>query len=119
MGISQVIEILPGGTIIGLERREKKALDLKQFGRAKIERVSEILFDETRQLWFIKTTTAAPVTLRTHVINRAILERCDFNATAMAHCPTTHPDCPAYFESYDEAVLVEVSVLDHWRLKGW
>lgn len=117
--MQQVIEIGSDGSISGLERRGPNVIDLKQFGRAKVERVSEILFDEGRQLWYIQATMAAPMSLRTQVINRAILERCDFSATAMEHCPTLHPDCPAYFESYDEAVSVEVQVLDHWRLKGW
>lgn len=117
--MEQVISIGPDGSISGLERRGSNVVDLKQFGRAKIERVSEILFDEGRQRWYIQTTMAAPFSLRTQVIHRAHLERCHFYYIAHAHCPTQHPDCPAYFDSYDEAVSVEVLVLDHWRLRGW
>lgn len=56
----QVITIKPDGSLCGLDHK-KKGLDLRQFGKARIERVTLIEWDENEQGWEVFRT--APNTL--------------------------------------------------------
>ena len=50
----QVITIGPDGMMSGLQVKPGKGLDLRQFGRAEIERASEVLWDSDRQGWIVE-----------------------------------------------------------------
>lgn len=52
--MQQVVTIHPDGGMSGLQRKRGKGLDLRQFGRASIERVSEIVWCEDRQRWKVQ-----------------------------------------------------------------
>ena len=49
--MQQVITITPDGGMSGLQRRRGQGLDLRQFGRARITRVSEVVWVELYQTW--------------------------------------------------------------------
>ncbi len=128
--MNQVITIDPNGSISGLQRKRGKGLDLRQFGRARIERASEITWDEERQNWNI------------HVLSRNVCRwmtemdadgprfytrggvTLDFNHWSMAIENCELPDTALYdqdflaFDHYDDAVAVEVKFLDALRARG-
>lgn len=116
--MSQIITIAPDGTISGLQRKPNQGIDLTKFGKASVERASEIVWDEETQRWFIDVKTGP-------LAGRTVTTLMWFEA--VPGCPLPHSvDCsktvslsdPLFFESYDEAVAVEIKVLDGFRTQG-
>jgi hypothetical protein len=110
----QVVTISPTGEISGLQRRS--GLDLRQFGKAQIERVSEVLWHEQRQQWFVKFLTGP---LAGKLATRTIL----VCATGSGTIDSVKADVDAetdvlYFAEYDDGVKAEITVLDGFRKKG-
>ncbi len=124
--MTQVVTITPQGGISGLQRKAGKGLDLRQFGHASIERVSEIVWVESSQRWTV------------HILNKnvadhaggSILTHGDFYEVTGSYLPDgadkprgKWPDqCPTdlviKFDDYDDAVAAEVKFLDALRVSG-
>ena len=104
--MKQVITVSPDGSLSGLDRKNK-GVDLRQFGRARIERVSEIKWNEKRQAWYVEII-AGP--LKGHEVTTADC----FRASGYE---STIEDV-ALFDSYDMAVIAEVAFLDYKRKAG-
>lgn len=116
--IKQVITVRPDGSIEGLAFKNK-GLNLQQFGRAKIERTSEIVFDEALQKWTIKFlhgTCAGQTARLAHAMRfecvAELAERCP-GLTANDSADTT-----LAFDDYDRAVQIEVLLIQAARLAG-
>lgn len=113
----QVITFKPDGTIEGLQFKGK-GVDLRKFGRAKIERTSDIIFNEDSQKYSIKflhgTLAGQPATFA---------QAADFNVpiTEGIDCfgfPPGERDQILLFNEYDEAVTAEVLLIQSARLNG-
>lgn len=107
MTTTQVISISPKGEVSGLQVKPGKGFDLRKLGKAKIERASEVLFNEDNQKWYVQIVKGKyagdTVTYMRHqrALGEPVMTNCDF---------TLH------FNEYDEAVQAEIAVLDHIRL---
>lgn len=123
--MKQVISISPDGVVTGLQRKSGQGLDLRQFGEARIKRISEIVWCENEQLW---VAVGHLGWLEGHALNAMLANE--------AGIPVTHPALanatvlntllvngrpfvmvPA-FRDYDDAVAWEIAVLDGLRSKG-
>ena len=109
----QTITIGPEGGISGLQVKPGKGVDLRQFGPAKIERASEVLWDETEQKWYVECRKGvhAGETLQQFehdVITRPVWNPASLLMEALA-------GKTAYFDDYDEAVQAEIAWLDFIR----
>lgn len=110
----QVITIGHGGSLSGLQVKPGKGLDLRQFGKAKIERVSEILWDEEAQKWYVQII-AGP--LKGEVLTAPLWDEGVAKPTPSGST-VTRTDYRLDFDDYDFAVRAEIEVLDAFRLKG-
>ncbi len=116
----QVITILPNGSIEGLAIKGK-ALNLRQFGHAKIERTSEILWNEKAQAWtiqFLHGSLAKRFAGFRHLpllgVEKPDAER--IVATLSADCVASFNRMT--FPDYDDAVRAEVIMIQAARLSG-
>ncbi len=92
----QVITIDETGIMSGLQHKPGKGVDLRQFGPVRIERASEILWNEETQAWNI------------HLL-------CEpFSGKAVS----TPDGSVLNFQNYDDAVTVEIVLLNEARLAG-
>lgn len=94
----QVITVTPDGEVSALRVKKGSGLDLRSLGSTvEVERVSEILWEEVAQKWFVK-----------------------FVAGPMAGKFIVKPGSTAtcYFDEYEDAVEAEIAVLNYVRLQG-
>lgn len=94
--MKQVITIKPDGTMAGLQHKPGKGVDLRQFGPAKIERASEIVFNEDTQKWNIRILCEPWGGEIIFLHGHGVLE----------------------FQEYDDAVTYEIEILNKARLAG-
>jgi len=124
--MQQVISISKDGVLSGLQHKPGKGLDLRTFGAAQIERASDILWDATIQRWTISVLqfkVLGPLTACRSMLDKAVGE---FAAEFLMSQPGRgfHPltrniaDDVLTFEDYDDAVKVEIALLDGYRLQG-
>ena len=126
--MSQVITISPRGELSGLQRKRGKGLDLRQFGHAEIERVSEIVWCADHQRWYVKILslpTGWPLGAGTMTLSNLLWAEhvgSDMPAGTDQICPNESGllrsvEC-LYFDDYDDAVAAEVKFLDSMRVQG-
>lgn len=114
--MKQVITIGTDGSISGLQHKKGKGVDLRQFGRAEIERASHIVWDDMAQLWTIEVLTGPHA-------GKWITAKLWEEATGVPHRaelvdPTQGADSRLGFFDYDDAVAVEVDFLNSLRRVG-
>ena len=127
--MKQVITIEPGGIMSGLQVKPGKGLDLTKFGPANVQRASEICWDDMAQKWFIRLTErhadlvhklgSDPVV--TFVAYAYIVGKAAPDVPHWLDADRDDDDelCGAIlFDSYDQAVSVEIEFLDAARLRG-
>ena len=113
----QVITVEPDGTTSGLQVKKGRGLNLQSMGHARTVRISEIVWDEHWQAWFINVLhgpAAGPISLArwreaTGAEKYARVEgmsKGDPNGRVL------------YFDDYDRAVAVEIEYLDALRTSG-
>jgi hypothetical protein len=114
--MQQVITIGPDGSVSGLHHKKGQGLDLRQFGKAQIERASHIVWDEQAQAWQVEVLTGpyAGLTLTWSMWREA---------THLDDCPAALPsdqrdDATIQFAEYEDGVRAEIMVLNALRLKG-
>lgn len=119
---NQVVTIHSNGSLSGLER--KKGFDLKSLGKAKKERVSEIVWDEDTQKWYVEFKKLHLSSTLTESLYSAA-RHYFFTNNLAEHFIDPDLDYSAvggsnliYFENYDEAVKAEIMVLDYLRLES-
>lgn len=116
----QVITIEPGGAMSGLQRKPNQGIDLRQFGRADIQRASLIEWDADAQAWFINVLQEAgkgPVTLGDYC-QASPARPCIIDYAPSVVTTNTGWDQVLLFGDYDDAVKVEIAYLDALRLRG-
>jgi hypothetical protein len=113
--MQQVITIGPDGSLSGLQHKRGQGVDLRQFGKAQIERASHIVWDEDYQAWLVELLTGphAGKTL-TWGLWRAVTGRADCPAAL----PSESEDSAILFADYEDGVLAEIAVLNALRVKG-
>jgi hypothetical protein len=114
----QVITIGPDGSIAGLQHKAGKGLDLRQFGKAEIERVSLIEWDAEQQGWyvlFLATHTVIDGSKLTYSMWDALLEGTEIEGARGDAGETTQP---VLFQEYDDGVKAEIAYLNALRLAG-
>lgn len=114
--MQQIITIAPNGIMSGLQVKKGRGVDLRQFGPAKIERASEIVFNDRYQAWSVLLLKAGG---RGHAL---VTEALYHEATGLQGWPEGCQELTAgghlLFGDYDDAVQAEIAVLDGLRLKG-
>lgn len=115
---TQVITFRPDGSIDGLQFKGK-GIDLRRFGSAKITRTTDILFDEASQKWTIKFLHGT-CTGQTAAVWHAQRFECMIELEAMFRpLRSDEPrDTVLAFEEYEQAVAVEVLLLQAARKAG-
>ena len=108
----QVITIGPSGQVSGLQRKPSQGIDLRSLGKAEIVRVSEVLFSPQEQKWYVKVLEGA---LAGRVVDEALLQEACLAAPETA---AVAENGYILFEDYDDAVKMEIQVLDTFRLRG-
>lgn len=103
----QVITIHQDGSISGLQRKD--GLDLRQFGKCKISRASEIVWTEDKQLWRVQFMNGPIKFLTTKIFLEAGCKEAEGITLGQGF---------VYFKEYDDAVKAEIQVLDYLRLQG-
>jgi len=103
---SQKIFINIDGSIEGLQVKKNKGVDLREFGKAKIERASEILFEEDLQKWYVKILVGA--------FEGLVLTKNVFSEFC-PHINVSYAKNVLYFDDYDTAVAHEIEFLDSIR----
>lgn len=114
----QVITFRPDGSIEGLQFKGK-GLDLRRFGRAKIERTSDILFDEELQKFTIKFLHGACAGQQArlqHVRHFGAQE--EVEAAFRPLLEGEDSGTLLAFAEYDDAVKVEVILIQAARVAG-
>lgn len=106
MVTSQKIFINIDGSVEGLQMKKNKGIDLREFGKAKIERASEILFNEDTQKWYIEILVGA--------FEGLILTKNVFSEFCH-HINVSTSEHILYFDDYDTAVAHEVEFLNSVR----
>ncbi len=107
----QVITISETGEIQSLRRKKGEGIDLRQLGHAEIERVSEIIFSNQEQKFYVHFLVGA---LASRCLTYALYSAATGKATRFkAGKPIM------LFEEYEDAVRAEVEVLDAIRASGF
>ena len=117
----QVITITPTGGVEGLQVKPGKGVDLTKFGTAEVKRASEIVWDADEQAWKVDVLQDAGkgvITVAALAIARLEREAVDTLAPSIRHDLSPAFESPVFFDSYDDAVKVEIAYLDALRLKG-
>lgn len=117
--MKQVITIKPGGLMEGLQVKPGKGVDLRQFGRANIQRASAIIWDEMEQKWFVQLLCGR---FSGCCITKNLCFTYGVEFSPHVQCLTRESadatDDNIYFEEYDEAVAAEIEFLNAARLKS-
>jgi len=109
--MQQVITIGPNGSLTGLQHKPGQGVDLRQFGRADIQRASEVLHCADRQKWYVEFRHAGTFT------GKRLTHSMLFDAGHDLSNGQPVQDTTAYFQDYDEAVAGEIAVLNYLRLQ--
>lgn len=106
----QVISIAPDGSMQGLRRKKGNGLDLRTFGNAEVERVSEILFDGDEQKFYVQFLTGELAGRKlTFPLYSAITGKTVFFKNEQP---------VMLFDEYEDAVAAEIETLDTIRERG-
>lgn len=114
----QVLTISPDGSIAGLQVKPGRGFDLRGMGRAHITRASEVLFDENNQMWYVEVREGRHA-------GRIIDDEMVASAFAWKGLPATRASATVSGTrnvvlcfDYDDAVALEIAVLDGLRERG-
>lgn len=106
----QVISISPEGVMQSLRRKKGQGLDLRQFGTAEVKRVSEIIFDDAAQKFYVQFLEGALAGRKlTYTLYTAVTEK----TTRFINSQPV-----MLFDEYEDAVAAEVEVLDTMTARG-
>lgn len=112
--MEQVIQINADGSVEGLLHKPGRGVDLREFGRADIRRVTEILWDGDLQLWYVKFLVGryAGKVLSHAMYATTINDRAQVAAIGNVRA---YGDA-VFFKEYDDAVDAEIQACNHIRL---
>lgn len=108
----QVITVHPDGSISGLQRKSGEGVDLRQFGKADIQRASDIQWDVEAQSWTVcvleEDTRYSLTASRLYAVS---------GFRELPSCVVSENDV-LLFKEYASAVDAEIFYLDNKRLNG-
>ena len=109
----QLIIVDPTGALRGLDHK-KRGVDLRQFGRAEIERATLIEWDSQKQGWYVKWYSGDQ-----KVWGAQEYEELGSEALTKVMRGTTyfHPKL-VLFKDYEDAVTAEVAVIQQLQKTG-
>lgn len=116
----QVITIRPDGSIVGLDHK-KKGLDLRQFGKASIRRISVVEWDEDLQGWFVQFSEGPYAGRRLHSGDLINLDRnllLSYVGRYVLVEREAYGAMPLIFSDYEDGVAMEVAVVQALQLAG-
>ena len=121
--MKQLVIVNPDGSLEGLEHKKGKGVNLKQLGKAKVERVTLIKFSESLQMWFIEWTDAVlkkdnsfSKVWDVSFIDSLGVDVTEYGGEVISTC-NYHGDSIA-FEDYDDAVKLEVATIQELQRSG-
>ena len=106
----QLITIGVGGSLTSLQMKKDAGLDLRKFGPAAIVRSTEIEWDEAQQKWFIRFQQGTRKNT-----NCTLQDLDDTDVSLRLHQATGGEAGTLYFDEYDDAIRVEVAVIQAMR----
>lgn len=107
------ISVEANGAVSGLQSKPGQGFDLRQLGKAEIQRASEVLWDQEHQQWFVQIVRGK---YAGQIIGHALCELVGFKRYGIGiRYMCGAPDNRLVVEDYDEAVRLEIMVLDHIR----
>lgn len=115
----QVVTVSPDGVVSGLQVKKGRGLDLRSFGRAEIERVSEIQWSDEHQGWYVNII-AGPFAGRilTFTMWRGVEPESFFPKQVRSYFRVSGLDGVPVFDEYEDAVEAEIAFLDAARRRG-
>lgn len=111
---AQIISIDAAGCMSGLQVKRGAGLDLRQFGRAQIERVSLVTWDESEQAWYVDILKAPEEF-------RGVLTTSNWFRAGVCQAgrgSTVRGDGALLFAEYEDGVAAEIAYLDALRVRG-
>lgn len=111
--MNQVITINPDGSIVGLDHK-RKGFDLRTMGKARIERVTLLEWDEAAQAWEVFRTKRGRCRQRW---GQDIATRYGVDYYKLNGRPGEHTDL-LHFDDYEDAVAFEVAIIQAAQLAG-
>ncbi len=101
---TQVLSISNTGVMQSLRKKKGQGIDLRTFGNTEVERVSEILFDDAAQKFYVQFLTGLLAGRKlTYPLYSAITGK---TTTFINSKPVM------FFNDYEDGVAAEVEVLD-------
>lgn len=113
--MQQVISISPDGGLSGLLHKPGKGVDLRQFGKCDIARVSLVEWDEDNQLWYIKFLKGP---YAGQDCTDKLLSECGLNTKTLRGFVRVPSAGKSLFHDYDDAVAVEIAIFNELRRSG-
>jgi hypothetical protein len=104
----------------GLQRKPGQGIDLRTFGVVAIKRASEVLWDEDKQMWFVKFFDLPDHLSHTGVLTLGLWQTAagtEYPVTADMIIPS-EDGFVLFYGDYDSAVKAEISALDGLRIQG-
>lgn len=115
MATKQVITVSLDGKLSGLDHKSK-GLDLRQFGKAKIERATLIEYSQEYDGWFIDWFDCVRMNLcwtrKTFADANISTDKWEVKFRSLG------PREVVYFQHYEDAVEAEVAVIQSMQLSG-
>jgi len=119
VGTTQRIIVGTGGELTGLHFK-RRGVDISKFGKARVSRVSEILWQEERQAWCVQPLAGdlqyVRITMHDIIDTEAINDR-EVLICACRSMPGADYDLVLCWEDYEQAVAFEVAFVQ-WCLGG-
>ena len=115
--MKQLITVGTDGSLTSLLTKRGRGLDIKQLGEAEVVRSSEIEWEDSAKGWWIHLLNCK---LHQGIVNRDMVEVAGAEAMDMVaglECwqMGAGGECAIHFRDYDEAVTVEVAVIQGLR----
>jgi hypothetical protein len=110
----QLIIVDPTGALRGLDHK-RRGVDLRQFGRAEIERATLIEWDSQRQGWYIKWCSGGKDNVW-GVDHLLALDPDKFDEVARG-VTFFHPTM-VLFKDYEDAIAAEVAIIQQLQKTG-
>lgn len=111
----QVLTISPDGSLAGLQVKPGKGFDLRQMGRALITRASEVLFSEAEQKWYVEVREGR---YNGRHIGTGLLTLAGLADLPKGCVVSEMATGRIMAAEYDDAVALEIAVLDGLRERG-
>lgn len=110
--MKQVISIEHGGRISGLQHKPGKGIDLRQFGKCDIKRVSLVEWDADRQSWYVQFLEGP--------LAGQLLTEAHANDADERLIYTSKDDVSGvlYFDEYEMGVTAEIKMFNAFRRAG-